>query len=274
MQIELSLKGVLISAGVFLAVLVALVLYFTGVRSSYEGKIVDLQNQVASRDKTIEVKEGVYQKLTIQTRDLELALGGQASELAALRDTLKREDAQLLTANTLVVKLRKDLESNGHVVVQPPNPEYPGMVVAKLDSKNDFDPFQVTGNVAVDCSLEQAKPPTAALKLSQTRSLNLSVVVSQDKDGTWRSSTTSSEKNFQVDIALAAVNPFMLEPKWYEKIGLDLEVGIGTNPGLLGGVGATYAIGKFEVGPKVWVVIDHGVSPYFGAQLAWHPFQK
>lgn len=275
MQIELNLKRALIGAGVILAIALGLVLYATGVRSSYESRIVSLQNQVAERDHTLEVKEGVFQKLAVQDEDLKRMLDEKDEEVVRLKNQLDQQGAQLLTANTLIVKLRKDLQSTGNVVIEHPDPKYPDMIVAKLDSKNDFDPFRVTGDVVVDCGIDQPdKTPQSSLKMSQTRPFKFSVVVSQDKDGTWRSSTTSSEKNFQVDIALAAVNPYVLEPKWYEKIGLDIEAGVGTNPGLLGGVGATYRVGKFDVGPKVWVVIDRGVSPYFGAQLSWHPFAK
>lgn len=274
MQIQVNLKTALITAGVILVAMIALVAFWTINKNSYEARIVKLQNDVASRDTTIETQKDVYQKLSIQANDLSKLLDSKDDEVKRLKDQLDKTGAQLLTATTLVVKLKKDLESSGNVVIQPPNPEYPSMVVAQLDSKTDFDPFRVTGSVAVDCSLEQEHAPKGTLKLSQTRALKLSVVVSQDKDGTWRSSTSSSESNFQVDIGLSAVNPYMLEPKWYEKISLGIDLGVGTNPGLLGAVGAAYKIGKFEVGPKVWVVVDRGVSPYFGAQLLWHPFQK
>lgn len=274
MQIQVNLKTVLITAGVILAAMVALVAFWTISKNSYEARIVKLQNDVASRDTTIETQKDVYQKLTIQATDLSKLLDSKDEEVKRLKDQLDKTGAQLLTANTLVVKLKKDLDSSGHIVIQPSDPKYPGIVRAQLDSKTDFDPFRVTGDVVVDCSLEQGQAPQAALKLAQTRALKLSVVVSQDKDGTWRSSTSSSESNFQVDIGLSAVNPYMLEPHWYEKIGIGVDLGVGTNPGFLGAVGVSYQIGKFEVGPKVWAVIDRGISPYFGAQLLWHPFQK
>lgn len=274
MQIQVNLKTVLITAGVILAAMVALVAFWTISKNSYEARIVKLQNDVAARDTTIETAKDVYQKLALQTSDLSKLLDSKDDEVKRLKDQLDKTGAQLLTANTLVVQLKKTLESNAHVVLDPTDPKYPDIIHAQLDSKSDFDPFRVTADVVVDCGLEQKQAPTASFKLAQTKPLKLSVVVSQDKDGAWRSTTSSSESNFQVDIGLSAVNPYMLEPHWYEKIGLGVDLGVGTNPGLLGAVGASYQIGKFEVGPKVWVVVDHGVSPYFGAQLLWHPFQK
>lgn len=269
---EIKPKTVFITAGVVLLLFLTLAGAFTMVKSSYDKRIVELQNAVASRDQTIETQKGVYQKLAIQSKDLQDLLGTKDEQLKLLQAQLKKSGDDLLTATTLVVKLKKDLDSAGHVVVQPVDPTKPETVVSKFDSGTDFDPFRVKGVVSTDCAQRQMD---MQMTLTQERALRLSVVVSQGPDKTWKTSTTSSEQNFQVDIALAAVNPYMLEPKWYEKIGMSTDIGVGTGPGFLAGIGLHYEIGKFEVGPKAWVVIDRaGVNPYFGANLLWHPFQR
>lgn len=258
---------------VLIVVVVGLVLVGAVKKSAYDSRIIELQNTVASRDQTIETQKGVYQKLSIQSRDLRDLLDKRDEQIKALEKQLKKSGDELLTANTLIVKLKKDLESNGSATQPTPDPQAPGIVRVDFDSKDDFLPFKVAGHTLGDC--ERKQPPSANLKLSQVRPLKLSVVVSQGSDGSWKTSTTSSEENFGVDIALAAVNPYILEPRWYEKIGIDFELGVGTGPGFLVGTGVSYVFGKFEVGPKAWVVIDGaGVNPYFGAQLVWHPFQR
>lgn len=273
MQINVSLKGALIAAGVVLLLFVGLAAYYTTVRSGYEKQIVAYQNQIAADAKTIEVSNGVYQKASLQVDDLQKLLDQKNLQQEALIQQLNKQGDQLVAANNLVVQLKKALQAQATTTVVVTPPTEPGKPQGfEIKGSADFGPFNVI------CDTTGEEPVSAAAKtsilFSQKRPFKFSVVVSQEKDGSWRTSTTSSEADFNVDISLAAVNPYVLEPKWYEKIGLDVEVGIGTNPGLLGGVGATYGIGKFEVGPKVWVVIDHGVSPYFGAQMAWHPFAK
>jgi hypothetical protein len=271
--VEIRPRTLAIAAGVILLVFLGIAGAFTLVKSSYDQKIVELQNAVAARDQTIETQKGVYQKLAIQSNNLQDLLGTKDEQLKLLQAQLKKSGDDLLTATTLVVKLKKDLLTAGNVVVQPTDPTNPGMIAAKFDSLTDFDPFRVHGTVVTDCA--NRTMVMNPFVLSQERPLRLSVVVSQGPDKTWRTSTTSSEANFQVDIALAAVNPYMLEPKWYEKIGMSTEIGVGSGPGFLAGVGVHYQIGKFEVGPKAWVVIDRaGVNPYFGANLLWHPFQR
>lgn len=269
---NITFKQSLIAAGAFLAVLLAIAVAFTLKKNAYEKQIVELQNQVAVRDKTLEVKEGVYQKLVIQSNDLSSLLNDKNAEVQRLTDQLNKTGSQLLTANSLVVQLQKDLKSKQTGTVLPPDPQKAGMLTIGVDTKTDFDPFQVTGTVVGDC--DRKVSPTVSLGLHQSKPLNISVVVSQDKDGTWRSSSTSSSEAFKIDIALAGVNPYLLEEKWYEKISVTAEAGVSGNPGLLFGGGINYEIGKFEVGPRVWGVLDHGASPYFGASLSWHPFKK
>lgn len=264
-------------AGVLLLIALGLAGTFTLITDSYKKQITALQNDVALRDKTIELQAGVYQKLSIQSHGLQDMLNQQDVQLAALQEQLAKNGADLLTATTLIVKLKKELQSHGNVVVAPTDPTYPDIIHATIDSKEDFAPFRVTGDIVADCSMREdvtAVPVRALLRMSQTRPLRLSVIVSQDKDGTWKTSTTSSEDNFQIDIGLAAVNPYMLESKWYEKIGLHADVGVGT--GILVGLGASYKIGKFTVGPTVWGAMNWDLAPkgYLGATLGWNPFQR
>ena len=256
-----------------IVLLVALVIFGAVRKSQYESQVIQLQNAVAARDQTIETQKGVYQKLAIQSDNLKGLLDQKDEQLKLLEKQLKKSGDDLLTANTLIVKLKKDLASAGNGTTIPVDPVKPGFVGVGFDTKQDLSPFRVTGSTLADC--DRKEPSTFNVKLSQEKPLRLSVIVSQSNDGTWKTSTTSSEENFQVDIALAAVNPFMLEPHWYEKIGMSVDMGVGTGPGFLAGAGLSYGFGKFEVGPRAWVVIDKaGVNPFFGAQLLWHPFQR
>ncbi len=265
------IKAALIIAGGALLLALAFAGFMTFRDHQRAQRIVELQNQIALRDKTIETQQGVYQKLALQTKDLTKLLNDKDVELMALRDQLKKQGSELLTANTLVVKLKKDLKDAQNVVVTIPDPAKPGVKRAEIDTKDRLDPFQITGRVDLDCDTGKA---AVDVGLSQRNPIKFSVVVSQDKDGTWRSTATSSTKVFDVDIALAAVNPYLLEEKWYEKLSFALEAGVGTNPGLLAGAGVNIEIGKFDIGPRVWAVIDRGASPYFGVSFAWHPFKK
>lgn len=268
---NISIKTALLMVGGVLLLALGFAGYMTWRDQQHRSEIVALQNKVASQAKTIEVKEGLYQKEALQAKDLSKLLNDKDTELGLLKQQLDDQGAQLLTANTLVVKLKKDLKDAREVVVTIPDPLKPGVKRAEIDTADRLDPFQIMGHVDVDCDTGRAG---VNVGLAQRSPIKFSVVVSQNKDGTWFSSATSSTDIFDVDIALAAVNPYMLEEKWYEKISLGVELGVGTNPGFLAGIGANIEIGKFDVGPRVWAVLDRGASAYFGAGLTWHPFKK
>lgn len=269
---EVSLKQVFIAAVAVFALLLGLAIVWTLDKRAHDAQIVQLQNEVASRDKTVETQKGVYQKLTIQSDDLSKLLDTKDEQLKGLRNQLDKTGAQLLTANTLVFQLKNDLKAKGNTAVVV-SPSGPGKAQTfEIKSSADLGPFNVV------CDTTGAEPVSSDAKtdvlLSQKRPLRLSVVVAQDKDGTWRTTTTSSESDFQVDIGLASVNPYLLEPKWYEKIGMGIDLGVSTNPGFLAGIGIYYGIGNFEFGPRAWFVFDRGASPFLGAQLLWHPFKR
>jgi hypothetical protein len=266
------IKVALVIAGGALLLALAFAGFMTYRDHQRSAQIVELQNQVALRDKTIEVKEGVYQKLAVQTKDLSRFLDEKDAELNALRGQLKMQGSELLTANTIVVQLRKDLKDAKSTTVVIADPAKPGVKRVNIDTEERFDPFQVTGNATINCDSNQGQ---YEVNLTQRSPIKFSVIVSQDKDGTWRSSATSSTKAFGVDIALAGVNPYLLEEKWYEKLSVAAELGVSTSPGLLAGAGVNLEIGKFDVGPRVWATLDgRGAVPYFGASFAWHPFKK
>ncbi len=274
MPLQTGTKVALVYTGFLLLAGIVAAGAFTLVSNAHKKEILALQNEIAARDVTIETQKGVYQKLAIQSNDLRQLLNQKDVQLSLLKEQLDKEGATLLTANTLIVQLKKKLESSGHVVVDPTDPKYPDVLHMSFSSLEDFSPFVVTGSAMADCSLDRPKIDLLSLKMAQARPLKLSVVVSQDKDGKWKTSTTSSEENFQIDIGLSAVNPFMLEPKWYEKIGLHADVGVGS--GVLVGVGASYKIGKFTIGPSVWGTVNWDLAPkgYLGATMGWNPFQK
>jgi len=264
---ELSPKTLGITGGVVLLLFIVLAGVMTIKKNSYESRITELQNAVAQRDVTIETQKGVFQKLTLQSKDLSSLLDSKDEQIQLLQKELKKGKEELLTANSLVVRWKKAYEAQvaGHQTEVPP--VVPGGIVRKkVEFEKDFGYIGVSGFTLTD-------PPEATLKVQQNRPLKLSVAVSQDKDGTWKSRATSSEENMAIDITLAAVNPWLLEPRWYENIGLSVDLGGGT--GFLAGVGASYKIGKFEVGPKGWFTIGGGgVGGFVGAQLLWHPFAR
>ena len=267
MEISLPDKIIRIAFVALLAIVLALVITGAVMDSQHTSEVTELQNTIATQSKTIEVKEGLYSKLAVQSKDLSALLDKKDEQIKLLQKDLKKNGEDLLTANSLVLTWKRAYLATvaGHQTDIPPTPGTEGVVRKRVDFEKDFGYIGAFGFTLTD-------PPEATIQVQQNRPLKLTVTVSQNDKGAWSSRTTSSEENVQVDITLAAVNPYMLEPKWYENIGISAELGAGT--GFLAGVGATYKIGKFEVGPKGWFTVTGPVSGFVGAQLLWHPFAR
>jgi hypothetical protein len=253
----------------FLATLVLIIVAVIGFavdKRVQDQLVTKLQNDVAQRDQTIEVQKGVYHKLSIDSQDLQKLLSSKDEEVVNLNKELKKSREQLLTANSLVVKWKKAYEAEvaGH---QTDVPGENGIVRKRVDFEKDFGYIGVSGFTLTD-------PPEAKVKVQQNRPLKLSLVVSQDDAGAWHTRTTSSEENVDIQIDLAAVDPKVLAPRWYEGIGLVFDLGMGSQ--FIAGAGVTYKIGRFELGPKAWFGVPVGQAPTWaaGLQLLWHPFQK
>lgn len=229
-----------------------------------------LRNEVAVRDQTIEVQKGVFTKLTIESDNLRKLLDSKDEQIQGLTDQLKKSKEDLLVANQLVIRWKKAYEGAVDAHQDPPDPEQPGRT--KVSFQKDWGMIGVKGWTFTN-------PPEAWVSVTQLRPLKVTVAVSQDKSGAWHTYATSSEENVGIDIALASVNPYLLEPKWYEKIqlGASLAGGSGTGGfGFLLGVDATYKVGKFDIGPAVFVSFGAGtaVTPFFGAKFNWRPFER
>jgi uncharacterized coiled-coil protein SlyX len=239
----------------------------------YESRLAEAQNQVAERDRTIEIQKGLYTKLTVQSKDVQGSLDQKDAQVRALEDQIKKSKQELLDASTVVVMWKKAYEglaNASQTTVPPVAGKPPGPTREKVDFHEDF------GYVRVD-GWTLTSPPQAWVRLTQGRPLRLTLAVSQDAQKVWHTYATSSEENVSVDIRVTSVNPYVLQPRWYEHIGLAVDLGVGTNQGGVGalvGLGANYQFMKFTLGPHIWLGINDRVDRYYGIQFEWRPFQR
>lgn len=271
----MELKDKLFRIGFWTATVFLIVLITIGAigKNMHDREVTDLQNKLATNSQTIEVQKGEYARLAQESNDLSKLLNAKDEQLKALKTEVKKGNEDLLSINTLMLTWKHAYEITliGTQTDVPPitlpgtTPDPTLTPRKKVAFEKDFGFLALKGHTLTD-------PPEAYVKIWQPRPLRLSVIVSQLPDGSWKSRATSSEDNFAIDIALAAVNPRVLEPKWYENIGLSVDLGAAT--GFLAGVGVSYKIGNFEVGPKGWVTITNRVDGYVGAGITWRPFER
>lgn len=240
-----------------LALIAGGALYFAN--RSHQADLVRLQNEIAKRDQTIEVQKGVYAKLTVQLDDLKGSIDTTSESGKKLADEVRKSKAELIAVNNALLKLKEQVAQGKGTQTEPT----PGRL--KVEFAQDFGYARVDGFTLTN-------PPEYQLRLSQGGTpLRLTLALTQQPDRSWKTLVASSDSNIAVDIGVSSVNPLALEPRWYEKLQLSLSFGVGH--GVITGLGASYRLGAFEVGPGVWATTD-GPSVYYGGSISWAPFMR
>lgn len=260
----------LVLTGSFAALLVFFAIYAVSKQRSYEKKIVELQNVAASKDQTIELKDGLYHKLTLQNDNLQKLLSSKDKTTKDLLEQIRKGKQDILAVNEINVGLKHQLEElkNATQTTVPGQPGKPDRT--KVDFHDDFGVVRVDGWTITN-------PAQSWVRLSPGKPLRLTLAVSQDKDKAWHTYVTTDDDRFGVDIHLAAVNPYLFKPHWYEGIGITTGLGVGSNQSGLGAlvsVGLNYKLRQFSFGPAVWFGINGTVDKYYGLTFEWRPFEK
>ena len=250
------------------ALLLAGVVYSVLHELSHSKETAALRNELASKDKTIEVAKGVYERLTIESSNLSKLLSSKDSEIVELKKVIKKNDESILVATTVTATWKKAYEA----LVKGVQTDVPGSQPTdparkKVSFDKDFGYIGVSGYTLTD-------PAEAWVSVKQNRPLRLTVTVTQDDSGKWKTRVASSEENIAYDITLASVNPKMLAERWYERLSLAVEFGGGPDAAIAG-LGADVRLGKFRIGPMVWALAGIGkFSMYYGVTFGWSPFKR
>lgn len=243
-------------------------------KTNADTEMARLRNEVASRDKTIEVQKGLYSKLSIESDDLQKTLktqlGGKDEQINQLTAQISKNKEEILAVNQVALKWKKAYEglADAGQETLPSDPGQPERV--KVAFVKEFDFLKVEGYTLIN-------PAEAYVKVTQTKPLKVTVAVTQDKNKQWHGYLTTSDSNTEAEISVSAVNPYVLAPKWYENIGFSATIAGGTTTsgfGALVGVGASYRVKQFEIGPAVFVGINLTPSVYFGGSVLWRPFSN
>ena len=67
-------------------------------RHGYESELTSLRNQIAEKDRVVEVQKGVYAKLAVETDGIKKLLDSKDEQVKLLLGELKSRKAEVLTA--------------------------------------------------------------------------------------------------------------------------------------------------------------------------------
>lgn len=222
-------------------ILIGATMYRCGGRSR-DDEIDSLAVKVAQSEKTVEVKQGLYATSLVQMDDAKRLLSQRDSLVTELRKQLDETHAKVLTTERIVVKWKEPMKASveaTETAVAASAPDRP--LRRRVDFRHDFGPFLVSGYTLTD-------PAEGFVSLDQGRPLALVLTVARNRDGTWASYVSSSEKDMAIDVTLGAVDPGILKPSWYQRIWVTSDV-VGY-PSLAAGIGMEYRGERISFGPQ------------------------
>ena len=250
------------------ALMLAGVVYVAVLKHSYNTNITDLNNAVALQTQTSEIVRGLYEKATLETKNLEDLLDGRDTQIAALKKELDKKDQDLIAETNMAIKWKSDYQA----LVAATQTTVPGATPAdpsrtKVEFNKDFGPILVQGYTLT-------APPEAFVLLHQQRPLKLTLAISQDENKLWHTYVTSSEENMVADISLSGVNPWLGNIHWYERLSITGTVAANGTNNALAGVGAGLDIAQFTVSAMGYLPTGVGLNPMYGLGLTWRPFMR
>lgn len=212
-----------------------------------------------------------------------------ASIEAVLLDDLRSKNSQLQSIiddrNESIVAISKvslkwknrylkEMNAEQSVVDEDNNP-----VVIDVDCEDcmsgkrfrvDFD--QIDGIMYVK-GFTLTNPAYAELELSRTEPLRLEISLAKGKDGSWRVYVDSNNAGLETADLDLAVDMSIFESKWYEKIGIGGDIGVG--PGVQTTIRAFYDVDRaWFVGPFMTFQYDGSkFQKFYGATVGFYPFR-
>lgn len=232
-------------------------------------QVISWQNQAALASKTVEDQKGLFERQALNTKSVQAALDSKDPLIRELQDQLKKTGEQLDNATTVAISLRRALAGVATATQSPVVPQAgsPPSAVDRLrvDFQKDFGWLRASGYTLTN-------PAEAYVTISQGHPLKVTVALAQDKQGVMHAYVTSSEADLQADVLVSAFNPSIRDIRWFERLSASVSLGFGD--GLLVGAGASLDVGRFTVGPSVWLGINSQVSKFYGASLVWRPFSR
>jgi len=255
--------------------LVAIAAIGTWKYNSLQEQIRKKDGQLADLAETVKTKDGAFKKLTGEFDDLKVTN-------KELQKTIDKAKEDVVSAQQLAVKWEKKFNDLVPLVpvfvIDPlqwgkmPDAHKCASPAKEYRAEKDY------GIVKAGCNV-LTFDPDAQTRLTLeggSRPLGLNIAVTRNPEKQWNTYVKvepPDDQNLSVNIVSTRVNMEPLKLRWYEKVGVHIDIGVG--PGVLGGAGLNYEFGQFNLGPSIWGVVNNGTAgSFYGLNFNWSPFKS
>jgi hypothetical protein len=258
--LSILLAGLLVVSGIFYIV----------ERSSNKKVRRELNNEIAKLEGVVKETETAYSRRALEVRDLEI----KNKDLSV---KIKDRDEKITALGEAVLKWKGKyfkIKGTQSVVDSDGNEtsldlECRECLIGKrfiVGFDETKDHWRVWGNTITN-------PPEAEINISWASGLRLSFILTRNEDDTFRLYLDSDSPDLVPAELELAIDPSVFEKKWYEKIGVGLDIGVGE--GVYSAVQLHYDIfDDLFVGPKlIWTYDGNKLRKLYGATFGWYPFR-
>jgi hypothetical protein len=236
-----------------------------------EAKRIEAQNETARISTVIQEKEDLWSRLSQQKDDLASVLRQSNSDLAS---RLEDQGAAIVSLSETIANFKpvRVIVRTENVSQDPVDPTEPGGEQRiRVSFHEEVDPIRVEG-------FTLSNPPEAEVTVGFTRPLKLRTVITQERNGAWRTYVQGDWPNLTIEQIETVVNPQAARSR---SVVENIIVGgnLHTSWQLDSAVGEVFALYSFKdsfaAGPSVGVGIINGESDLLlGAQFQWHPWRR
>jgi hypothetical protein len=259
----------------YLSIALAVLLAVAGVfyafeRSSSAKERRQLNNEIAKLEGIVEETDTAFSRRAIEIEDLE-------TENEELQKKIEDRDEEIIAlAETSLKWKEKYFKVKGTQTIVDKDGNKPDLtldcqdcllntrIIVAFDETKDS--WRVWGNTI-------SNPPEAEINVAWAKGLKLSFILTRNEDKTFRLYLDSNSPDLVPAELTLSVDPTIFEKKWYEKIGIAADLGVGE--GVYSAIQIHYDIfDNIYVGPKVvWMYDGNQFRTMFGASVGWYPFR-
>jgi type II secretory pathway pseudopilin PulG len=247
-------------------------------KSCYDGKkseerITELVNRLAKATETVEVADGVYERLSVKVDDLSSAIEKLSDENAKLSAYVDAANLQVGALANISLKL-KDERTHGtgmqssQPATQPVEPTTQAAVSPTRD-KVEFTAhltyFDVSGYTVTN-------PPEFDVGTTWTKKIRVSAAVAKKPNGEWTTVVSANDPSV-VDLTIdtSAIDSKLSigGKRWYQHFAAVGHAAVNPSSGRADvGASILFRVGAFGFGPSV--SLDE-LGGTYGVALAWIP---
>ena len=259
-----------ILAGILVAIIVGGSVFYLIDRYSKNKRFSELHNEIAKLEGIVQETEFAYSRRGIELDNLKL-------NNKALRKIIKDRDEDIVALTETNLRLKKKIieieNASGEIVGEEGEPvELPENDPCKLCEKRFKVSFDKTEDYLRVSGHTLTNPPYAQVSIEWARDLQLSVILTKNKEDRFRIYLDSENSDFVPTELKLSVDPDILKYRWYENIGFSADIAIGEGFG--SSVKAIYNFENWAIGPAFMMYYNgKKLKKLYGVTAIWFPFR-